>query len=76
MRTVQVHRVHIDAWATIGQAVGIDVDTAEVVVFALDHRPARHLGEAIESADEPVWVELEDWQILRVHPPVPEEVGS
>lgn len=50
---------------TIGYGYGID-DEGHDVKFAGDHRPMRHLGEAIADADEPVYVDLEGWQILDV----------
>ena len=65
---VRVTRVSIPSMSTIGYGWGTDTTTGKPVKFAGDHRPMRHLGEAIVEAraahaDAPV-VELEDWQIL------------
>jgi hypothetical protein len=61
---VEVHRVNIPAMSTIGYGWGTDVEDGSEVQFAGDHRPMRHLGEALAQASEPIEVELEDWQIL------------
>ena len=60
---VTVDRVSIPAWSTIGYGYGYDTDGNEVS-FVGDHRPLRHLGEALAEADEPIEVELEDWQVI------------
>ena len=60
---VQVNRVTIPAFSTIGYAYGIDTDTGEEVKFAGDHRPMRYLGEALRAGEVPE-VDLEGWQVL------------
>lgn len=62
---VQVLRVSSPAMTTIGYGYGVD-DEDRNVKFVGDHRPMRHLGEALEVADEAVFVDLDDWQILDV----------
>jgi hypothetical protein len=49
--------------STIGY--GLD-DMGRLVCFAGDHRPLRHLGEAVAAATEPILVDIEDWQVLGV----------
>ncbi len=53
---------------TIIKFRGIDPDTSEVIIFAVDHRPARDLIGAMEFAaqqnDPPILAHIEDWQIL------------
>lgn len=68
MRTVEVHAVSIPAMSTIGRIQGMDLDTGEEIIFAADHRPARHIGEALCEAlnSEPLVVQVEDWQFLGV----------
>ena len=64
---VRVYRVHIGEWATIGYCFGVDVATGESTQFAADHRPARHIGEAVEAAqseDELPICEVDSWQLL------------
>jgi hypothetical protein len=68
---VWVLRVNIPAMSTIGYGWGETVDEEETraVRFAGDHRPMMELGEAMEaSGEEPVYAELEDWQILSITP--------
>ena len=64
MSIVTVDHVNIPPWSTIGFCDGVN-EEGERVRFATDHRPARHIGEAVEAAesrdDLPV-VEVEDWQ--------------
>ena len=57
--------VTIPAWSTIGYGQGID-DEGRHVRFAGDHRPLRHLGEALARAEEPIPVEVEPWQVLSI----------
>lgn len=53
---------------TIIKFRGINPDTAEIITFGVDHRPAKELfaamKEASEQNDPPIVVQLEDWQIL------------
>jgi len=51
--TVHVTRVNIPAMSTIGFGEGW-TDQGQRVSFMGDHRPMRHLGEALE--DEPIAV--------------------
>jgi hypothetical protein len=65
--TIRVTRINIPAMSTIGYGWGTD-DGGRRVSFAGDHRPMRHIGEAMQhtTSDDPVTVELEDWQVLSV----------
>jgi hypothetical protein len=60
---VTLTHVTIPAMSTIGY--GLD-DMGRLVCFAGDHRPLRHLGEAVAAATEPILVDIEDWQVLGV----------
>ena len=66
---VWVLRVSVPAMSTMGYGWGetIDGEPTQFVAFAGDHRPMRHLGEAIQS-EGGVIVDLDDWQILRMRP--------
>jgi hypothetical protein len=64
--TVTVNRVNIPALSTIGQGEGTTPD-GRLVRFAGDHRPMRHLAEAL-AAGESVTVHLEPWQVLYTGP--------
>ncbi len=64
--TIQVIALEIPAMSTIGYGLGWD-EEGEAVQFVGDHRPIRHLGEAVAQAAsecELPTVELEDWQII------------
>lgn len=66
MMQVRVHAVHIGAMSTVGHGEGLNVEDGQEVSFVGDHRPMRHIGEAVEAAqseDELPIVDLEDWQI-------------
>ena len=63
--TITLNRVTIPAWSTIGYGLGVDEDGRRVR-FAGDHRPLRHLGEALAVAEEPILVEVDDWQVLSI----------
>jgi len=63
--TVTLTHVSIPPWSTIGYGQGID-DEGRHVRFAGDHRPLRHLGEALARAEEPIPVEVEPWQVLSI----------
>ena len=60
---VQVQRVHIPALSTVGYGEGLDPQDRRVT-FLGDHRPMRELGRALPDAMEPVYAEVEAWQIL------------
>lgn len=63
--TVEVLGVRsAEAFATVHVFDGIDVDTGDQIVFAVDHRPARDLREALSDPEVEVYAELEGWQIL------------
>jgi len=60
---VQVQRVSIGAMSTIGYGEGLD-ETDRRVTFLGDHRPMRELGWALPHATEPVYADVEPWQIV------------
>jgi len=60
---IRVQRVHIPALSTIGYGEGHD-PAERRVRFVGDHRPMRELGRAVSTASEPVYAEVEDWQIV------------
>ena len=60
---IQVFRVQIPAWSTVGYGKGRDSE-GRPVRFIGDHRPMRHLGQALAQATAPITVEVEDWQIV------------
>jgi hypothetical protein len=49
--------------ATVYTFLGTDPETGENIVFAVDHRPAQAIIDAVEAEGE-ITVEVEDWQIL------------
>ncbi len=60
-----VFRVTIPAMSTIGYGTGKD-ERGKSYQFVGDHRPIRHLGQAVAGAasvDELPTVDLEDWQL-------------
>ncbi len=61
-----VYRVTIPAMSTIGYGVGKD-ENGKPYQFVGDHRPMRHLGEAVAQAayegQLPI-VEVEAWQLI------------
>lgn len=59
---VQVYRVSIPAMSTIGYGEGLD-EADRRVTFIGDHRPMRDLGRALPHATEPIYAEVEPWQI-------------
>jgi len=63
--TLTLNQVSILAGSTIGFGLGVDEDGRRVR-FAGDHRPLRHLGEALAVAEEPILVEVDDWQVLSI----------
>lgn len=69
---VAVIRVSIPAMSTVGYGTGLvledGIETGYTAEFVGDHRPMRHLGEALGEALEPIEVELDDWQVLAVLP--------
>ncbi len=62
---VQVQRVHIPVWSTIGYGEGLD-EADHRVTFVGDHRPMRDLGRTLPHATEPIYAEIEPWQIMEV----------
>jgi hypothetical protein len=76
MTSVRIYGVSIAAGSTVGLCEGavLDDDGSELedrISFAVDHRPARELGAAIEAAEDiselPV-AEVEDRQFLGLTP--------
>jgi hypothetical protein len=59
---IQVQRVYIPALSTVGYGEGLDQEERRVT-FLGDHRPMRELGQALPYATEPVYAEVDDWQI-------------
>jgi hypothetical protein len=75
---IKVNEIRIPAESTVGYGRGIDEDGNEIH-WVGDHRPMRQLAEAIESGvledtDEFIELDLEDWQILDPHGPIPAEL--
>ena len=62
---VQLLRIQIPAMSTIRYGEGLDEDNPRVR-FAGDHRPMRSLGQAVANTSEPVYADVDDWQILEV----------
>jgi hypothetical protein len=62
---IQVYHVHIPAMSTVGYGEGYDHEDRPVT-FLGDHRPMRDLGHAVRHAMEPVYAEVEPWQITEV----------
>jgi hypothetical protein len=67
--TIQVVGVKIPALSTIGYGYG-RTPGGRFVTFVGDHRPMRHLGEALCHAEEPITVEVDAWQIINYSPRV------
>ena len=63
--TVTVMRITIPPMSTIGRGWGYDNDGNEVSFWG-DHRPMMYIGEAMQqtTSDDPIVVELDDWQII------------
>jgi ribonuclease BN (tRNA processing enzyme) len=59
---VQVQRVSIPAWSTVGYGQGLD-EADRQVTFVGDHRPMRDLGRALSNTTDPISVEVAPWQI-------------
>ncbi len=69
---VTVYRVSIPAWSSIGYGYGLTLG-GKFIAFTGDHRPLRHVGEAVaraNSSEELPTVMLEAWQITSCVPPV------
>jgi hypothetical protein len=62
---VQVYRVSIPALSSIGYGDGLTEDERRVQ-FVGDHGSMRELGRALPNATEPVYADVEDWQVLEV----------
>ena len=60
---VHVKRVNVPAMSTIGYGWGVDYETGDLVKWVGDHRPMRHLGEAI-AAGEDVEIDLDDLIVM------------
>jgi hypothetical protein len=65
--TVTVYSINIPDMSTIGYGSGVN-DEGKRVRFVGDHRPMRHIGEAMQNttSKDPIVVDLEDWQIQSV----------
>jgi len=61
---VNVTRISIPAWSTIGYGVGT-TDEGEEIAFIGDQRPMRHIGEAL-AAGETVSVDINEDQLVRI----------
>jgi len=75
---IKVNEIRIPAESTVGYGRGTDEDGNEIH-WVGDHRPMRHLAEAVEAgvlgdSDEFIELDLEDWQILDPHGPIPAEL--
>ena len=64
--SVQLYHVSIPTMSTLGFGYGIDSANGDEVCFVGDHRPMRHLGEALGSGAEIIEVNVEDWQIISI----------
>ena len=77
LRYVRTYRVTIEPMATMGRGYGFDVETDEHVEFAMDHRPAKWLGEEVQSCGrlgEPAPVaEVSRWSVFDVRPATADE---
>ena len=65
---IQVTRVNIPEMSTIGYGWGTTTDGQGHIFdveFVGDHRPMRHLGEQIVEADDPVSIDIEEWQLMK-----------
>ena len=65
MVTIILEQVTAPELSTIGYGLGVN-EEGHRVRFVGDHRPLRQLGEALAGADEPILVEVEDWQIFSI----------
>jgi len=64
---VTVDRVDVPPWSTMGYGYGV-TDEGYRVEFGGDHRPMRHLQEAL--ADGPLTVDIETYQIIKYAAPL------
>lgn len=64
---VTIHSVRVPAMSTIGFLEGTN-EAGEIVTLALDWRPARDIGRALD-AEEVVEIEPESWMIVNVTDP-------
>lgn len=62
--TLTLEQITIPAGST-GYGVGVD-EVGRRVRFVGDHRPLRHLGEALTIARDPILVRVEPWQLICV----------
>lgn len=63
---VLVTRVSIPAMSTVGYGYGTDKESGRDVEFIGDHRPMRHLGEALRESEEPLEAVIEEDQVIRI----------
>ncbi len=75
MKLIEIRSISIPPMSSVGLAYGVAVETGEEIVFAGDHRCLRHIGEALQSSDDPVEAQVESWQILSVNT-VEQECGQ
>lgn len=71
---VKVKQIRIPAGSTIGYGKAVTEDGTEIE-WAGDHRPMRHLAEALEEGDDGAFLrdefielDIEDWQLLDKEP--------
>lgn len=72
-RYIDLSALSISPGATVGTGQGTDIDTGEEVLFAVDHRCADALVEALR--EEPTIVAVEEYAVLWVTPD-PSAVGG
>jgi len=65
--TVTIESVSVPAYSSIGILTGTD-EAGNTVTLAVDHRPARHIGEAL-AYGELIEIEPEPWQVLSIRSP-------
>lgn len=68
MITVQVTRIQIPAYSTLGWGEGLHVDATGtyLVVWAGDHRPMKDILDALRVTHDPLLVQIEQWQVQRM----------
>lgn len=65
--TIEVSRVYIPAWSSIGYAEGYRADGA-YVEMAGDHRMIRNIGDAL-TGDEPVYANAPAYMVRTIEEP-------
>ena len=48
---------------------GIEHETDRVVTFAVDHRPAQHIADALAAGEDVEVYDVEDWQVMSAGQP-------